>query len=179
MGSAGSGSIMRFFALLLSSSLVVACDATSSDAVGETEDERGSTGTASTTGITTTGPVSSAGGGDTGGGSSPPGASCETCIGGACGSEVQACLADDRCTCWLDCSGTMSDEQCVGICGDPGGELVELYQCVVRHCAEQCASAETTGSPEETETGAQESSGTADAGEDSTGGEAESTETTR
>lgn len=167
---------MRSTARVLGFAVVLlACDATGAHD-GDTEGD-GSTGTASATGITTTGPVTSADGGGTSGDPPPPGTSCEMCIYGWCGEQLDTCLGDDACSCWLGCTETMSDEQCAGLCGDPGGPLIELYECLLRYCVAACEPGETG----ESETGESETStGTTTGPGDSTGDEGdESTETTQ
>jgi hypothetical protein len=174
---------MRRTALPWLVAVLVACDATGE---GEGETDGAGSESASATGITTTGPVTTAGG--TSGDPPPPGTSCEMCIYGWCGDQAQACLADDDCSCWIGCTDTMTDDRCAALCGNPGGPLIELYQCLLQHCAQACATEETTGVADETDTGSQtddesgtggtEGTGTA-TDDDSTGGEAGSTETTR
>src|SRR5690606_18168296 len=88
---------------------LVACDATSQDDSGETEGNESAAASASaSTGITTTGPVTTASDAmnDTDG--PPPGTSCEMCLYVWCDAALEACFADDNCSCWVDCGETMS-----------------------------------------------------------------------
>ena len=123
-----------------------ACEVADADAGADT-DGAGSSGPASTTGITTTGPATSAGY-DPSVEPPPPGTSCEACLYGWCRDELQTCLDDTGCSCWLGCGDTGNESACQTLCGMPGPPVVELFGCFQRWCEDACADedpSDTTG----------------------------------
>jgi len=100
----------------------------------------GGTSASTTADPTTTGVDSSGGDTTTTADPTTTGAEdCSTCIDGNCGEELDACLADRDCACWIDCinrgNGGM---ECFQTCGPPPGELPELGDCVDNECDMEC-----------------------------------------
>jgi hypothetical protein len=152
-----AGTMRRAVLLAWLGSMAFACEAAGADDAGET-DGPSSTSSASTTGITTTGPAT---GGSYDGDTEPPPPeiSCEMCLFGWCGDELQVCLEDANCACFAGCG---DGDACTQQCGTPGPVVIELFGCIQRWCVAACADDETTDTGTGSETGLETDTGEAD-----------------
>lgn len=156
---------LRAFPLTLALPFVLTatggCEDTGEDGAGgtETDGADSSGGDGDNPGITTTGGsgtsdgsggassyTSGASGDSSGDSGPPPGTSCDECLYGYCGQELEACLADTGCACWLDCTTAGRDDAaCMAECGDITAPLLSLLTCFTGPCGEACADAGGTG----------------------------------
>jgi hypothetical protein len=105
----------------------------------------GSTGsgeTGATSGSSGSGPSSSTGATTGGGGFCTPDPNdfaCVACAKQSCCPEVNACAADDNCTCWVLCLEQTGDVVICGVqCGLPGQALNDLGDCTGNLCQVEC-----------------------------------------
>jgi hypothetical protein len=103
----------------------------------------GAGGAPSTTGSSSSG-IGTASSGPSGGG---PGAcvpdggdsACVLCAKELCCAEVEACVSDPGCLCWVQCVGDSGDfALCAGQCAVPSDATLALLECGEAFCTAQC-----------------------------------------
>jgi V8-like Glu-specific endopeptidase len=74
---------------------------------------------------------------------------CQTCVDGACGSQLNTCGASQACVDLYNCIGDCQDQACADACvqQSPDGvtALQALYDCVDQQCATECGGGTGTG----------------------------------
>ena len=65
---------------------------------------------------------------------------CFVCAKQQCCPEVQACVAEPSCLCWVQCvANTLGDvATCAGQCGAPGAAILDLLDCASVGCSAEC-----------------------------------------
>lgn len=70
--------------------------------------------------------------------SGPQLSACAACVEESCQDERTACLDDETCACWADCSESGGLSECMKDCSPPNQTTLAYHQCRDRNCLSDC-----------------------------------------